>query len=174
MTGQPLPSEASAAVSRNLRADRLKERIYVCFVALAVVLALHAQGDVDGWTAFGTLTVTVLGTLLAVLTADLLSHMVVHQRRMTRDEFAHALSTSLGTIGTIAVPAVLVVLAALGALPVERALMSSAFVLVLSLVVVSYLAIRRLPLRVWQKALALTAEAALGLLVIALQLLAHG
>jgi NitT/TauT family transport system substrate-binding protein len=57
----------------DFRADRLKERIYLTFTALAVVLALSSR-QAEPLEALFTLLVTVLGSLLAILLADLVSH----------------------------------------------------------------------------------------------------
>ena len=68
---------------RGQRADRLRERSYVTFTALAVVLVLRSEAEhMTARVAAGTLAVTVVATLLAVLVADVVrearrSHVVV-------------------------------------------------------------------------------------------------
>lgn len=158
---------------RRERAERLKERIYLTFAALAVVLALSTH-HAEAAEALRTLAVTVLGTLLAVFTADLVSHIVIHERIMTSQELRHALGTSFGAIGAVALPVVFLVIAAMGGWSTEAALRASAVALVLSLVVFGYLAVRRIALSWWQRLIALGAEAVLGLAVVGLQVLAHG
>ncbi len=61
------------------RAEVLKERIYITFTSLAVVLALSSH--VDEVTARGaavTLMIAVVGTLLAVFVADLVAYIAIH------------------------------------------------------------------------------------------------
>ncbi|HAN25481.1 MAG: hypothetical protein CMH36_00445 [Microbacterium sp.] len=160
--------------SRDERARALKERIYVTFAALAVVVTLASHGEHDALNALVTLLVTVLGTIFAVFTADVISHLVVHERLMSARELRSAAATSFGALGAVALPAVLLLVAALGAWPTFTALVAAAAALLLALVVIGYLAIRRLRLAWWQRLVALGAEALLGVLTAGLQLLAHG
>jgi hypothetical protein len=160
--------------TRQERADRLKERIYLSFAALAVVLALGSHPPDSAVQALATLIVTLLGTLLAVFTADVISHLVVHERGMTRREMRHALGSSFGALGAVTLPIVFLALSALGVWSVTAALLASTIALIVGLVVIGFLAVRRVPLRWWQRLLALGGEAVLGLAVVALQFLAHG
>ncbi|UOR01470.1 hypothetical protein MUN77_15280 [Leucobacter allii] len=162
------------APERAERAALLKERIYLTFAALAVVLTLGSHGHVEPGDAVVTLLVTVFGTLSAVFTADLISHIVAHGRLMTAAELRHAAVTTFGALGAVALPFVFLGISALGTWPVEHALRAAAAALVASLVAIGWIAVRRIPLSWWQRLVALGAEAALGLGVIALQLLAHG
>ncbi|MEU1972963.1 hypothetical protein ABZ477_15015 [Microbacterium sp. NPDC019599] len=160
--------------ARRERADRLKERIYLSFAALAVVLAINAHGHADPLDAFLTLLVTVLGTLLAVFVADIISFTVAHERPMNRAEFRHAVSASFGTLGAIAAPFAFLLLAVAGVWEIETALRASAIALIAALVVIGWVAVRRVKLTWWQRLVALGGEAVLALAVIGLQLLAHG
>lgn len=169
------PSFPPPALSAEERAEHLKERIYVTFTALAVVVTLRSEpGHVSGGTATSTLFITVLGTLLAVLTADLVSHLVVHAALPTAAEFRQMVGVSLGALSAVVVPLVLVGLAGLGVWSVAAALNASMVALLLALTAVGYLAARRIRLPWWQRLLVLLAEAALGVAVLALELLAHG
>ncbi|MEV7692787.1 hypothetical protein AB0N73_05595 [Microbacterium sp. NPDC089189] len=159
---------------REVRAERLKERIYLTFAALAVVLALAAHGPVDAVSALQTLAVTVFGTLLAIFTADIVSHLVVHERMVTRTELGHAFQTSFGALGAVVLPFAFLALAAFDVWDPTAALRASTIALVLALVVIGFAAVRRVRLHWWQRLIALGAEAVLGLAVIGLQVLAHG
>lgn len=159
--------------ARERRADRLKERIYLTFTALAVVLALGGHTSATAEQALTTLAITVAGTLLAVLVADLVSHLVAHERLPTLDELRHALASSVGTVGAVLLPFVFLGLATLGVWDTGRALRGSAVALIVSLVAVGYAAVRRVRLPIWQRLVVLGAEAVLGLGVIGLELLAH-
>lgn len=158
----------------ELRAAQLKERVYITFTALAVVLALRS--DVDRLTpgrAASTLAVAVVGTLLAVFLADVVAHITVHRALPDAHELRHMLIVVLGAAETLVLPVVLIGLAAVGVLTLDAALLSSVVVLVLTLVAVGWLAVRRLPLRPLQRGIVLLAEFALGLAVVGLELLAH-
>lgn len=156
------------------RADRLKERVYVTFAALAVVLTLRSHGEVTAGVAATTLLITVGGTLLAVLLADVVSHIAVHAALPTAAEARHIVAVCTGALGVLALPMLFVGLAASGSWTVDGALRASTIALVASLGVVGWLAVRRVALPAWQKLLVLVAEVALGVAVVALELLAHG
>lgn len=159
---------------RRARADQLKERIYLTFAALAVVLALGGHSEEDAGAALRTLAVTVFGTLLAVFVADVLSHLVVQERFMTAAEFRHALLSSFGALSAVTLPFVFLAIAAFGVWSTGAALRASAVALIVALVVIGLVAARSLQLQRWKRLILLGAEAALGLAVIGLQLLAHG
>jgi ABC-type amino acid transport system permease subunit len=156
------------------RGEQLKERVYITFTALAVVLALRA--DVDHETvggAAGTLTVAVIGTLLAVLLADVIAHITVHQALPTRAELRHMVAVVLGAAETLVLPLIVFGLSALGLFGLDVALTTTTAILVVTLVAVGYLAVRRLKLPLLQRLLVLLAESVLGLVVVGLELLAH-
>ncbi|MET0433917.1 hypothetical protein [Cellulomonas sp. Y8] len=156
------------------RADRLKERVYVTFAALAVVLTLRSHGDVTAGVAATTLLITVGGTLLAVLLADVVSHIAVHAALPTAAEARHMVAVCTGALGVLVLPMIFVGIAATGSWTVDGALRASTIALVASLGVVGWLAVRRVSLPGWQKLLVLAAEVALGIAVVSLELLAHG
>jgi uncharacterized membrane protein len=158
---------------REQRAEQLRERIYITFAALAVVIALDNHG-VGAAEALGTLVVTVLGTLLAVFVADVISHIVVQERMLTRPEMRHAVITSFGALTAVILPAVFLILAIVGVWSTDAALRVSSIALVAALVVIGYTAIRRIRVTWWKRLLALGAEALLGLVVVGLQVLAKG
>ncbi|MFI2557736.1 hypothetical protein [Nocardia farcinica] len=158
---------------RQVRADRLKERIYVTFTALAVVLALRAHQHIDAGRALFTLLLTVAATLSAVFTADVVAHLVVHERLPTRAEVARALHTVAGGLGAVAVPTVFLLLAVAEVWSVHAALRACTIALIVALVAIAYPAVRRTTLTTTQRVLVLGGEAALGTAVIALQTLAH-
>ncbi|HEY0216646.1 MAG TPA: hypothetical protein VGC57_09660 [Cellulomonas sp.] len=156
------------------RAERLKERVYVTFAALAVVLTMgsHVEEITTG-EATTTLLITVGGTLLAVLVADVVSHMVVHAALPVGAELRHMLRVSVGSIGAIGVPLVFLGVAAVGAWPVASALRASTIALLATLGAFGWAAVRRVPLPGWQRLVLLLAEVALGAAVVGLELLAH-
>lgn len=139
-----------------------------------MVLALASHGHVSVGEAASTLGVTVIGALLAMFTAELISHLVVHERMVTRAEIGHALLVARGGLEAVSVPFVLLAISALTGWDVEAALKASSIALVVVLVLFGYLAARRVPLTLLQRVAVLGGEALLGLAVIGLQILAHG
>ncbi len=162
--------------TKGRRAQALKERVYVTFSALAVVVALQSHGGqhVTAAEAARTLSITVAGTLLAVFVADLVSHLAVHATTPNRSELTTMARVTFGAAGAIILPLAFIGLAGLEAWDVGTALRAAAAALVATLVLVGYLAVRRLRLPWWQRLIALGAEAALGVTVIGMELMAHG
>ncbi|MEU7752306.1 hypothetical protein AB0B57_04640 [Micromonospora sp. NPDC049101] len=153
--------------------DSLREGIYVTFTALSVtlVVASHPGTPVE---ALLVLLVTTTGTVVAALTADVLSHLAVHDRFLNGPELRHALRASLGSLVTVVAPLVLLGASALGAWPVTPALRVSAAALLATLVTVAAVAIRGIRVPWWQRTLFLLTLGVAGLLVVWLQTLAHG
>jgi hypothetical protein len=81
--------------------------------------------------------------------------------------------TSFGAVGSIGLPLIFLGLAALDVWSAETALRASEIALIAALVGIGWAAIRKLELRWWQRVLALGGEAAIGLAVVGLQVLAH-
>ncbi|MCA9833354.1 MAG: hypothetical protein KC435_05370 [Thermomicrobiales bacterium] len=156
------------------RAAALKERIYLTFASLAVVIALTTHGHAEAGPAARTLAVTVFGLLLSMFVADVVSHIVVHETFPTRAEFGHMVRTTFGAVGAVTVPFVLLAIAHFTDWDAVSALKWSAGWLLVSLVGIGFLAVRKLELTFLQKLIVLGAEAGLGFIVISLQILAHG
>ncbi|MGW5240041.1 hypothetical protein ACWEOW_14005 [Monashia sp. NPDC004114] len=166
-----LPAEAE----NRRRAETLKERIYVTFTSLAVVLALGSHADeVTPGSAAATLAITVTGTLLAVFVADVVAHIAVHASLPSADEFRHMLRVSIGSISVIALPLIFLAFAGAGVWETERALRASTYALGASLIAIGYLAVRRVRLPLRQRLIVLFAEFGLGVAVVLVELLAHG
>ncbi len=169
------PSAASERDSPENRAAKLKERIYISFTALAVVLALRSHSEhLELATAASTLAITVAGTLLAVFVADLLSHLAVHAVLPTRAELRHMVGVSVGALGAVVLPFAFLGASWAGWMEVPTALQAGAIALVVALVIIARVAVRRTRLPKWQRFLLLLGVAGLGFAVVALELLAHG
>lgn len=162
------------APTRESIAVHLRERIYVTFASLAVVLTLgvHAE-DLGAGAAALSLAVSAAGTVVAAYAADLISHVVVHGAFPDRSEGRSMRSASLGAFTVIALPLLAVGLAALGVWSVQTALAIGAALLVATLCLVTWLGVRRAErLSTAQKVAALVGLTLLGLIVVGLKLLA--
>jgi len=157
------------------RAEALKERVYVTFTGLAVIIAMqsHSNGLAVGEAA-ATLAIAVVGTLLAVFVADLVSHIAVHQTLPTRAELGAMVRVSFGAFAAVVLPLVFIAAAAFELWSIDAALRASIVALVVSLILIGYLAVRRVPMAWWKRLIVLGAEFVLGLGVVGLELLAHG
>lgn len=163
------------AQTRARRAASLKERIYVAFTALAVIIALRAHDEhPDAGLALGTLAITVAATVCAVYVADLLSHMVVHSRVPGRAEHRHMVASTLGAATVALPPLVCILLAALGLYGASSGLLAAMLITIATLAAIGLLAVRRLAVPRLQRIAILAGEAVLAVGVIALELLSHG
>jgi hypothetical protein len=166
---------ATGAITPEQRAEVLKERIYVTFTSLAVVMALSSHADeLTPGSAAVTLLIAVVGTLLAVFVADLVAHIAVHTALPDRAELAHMISVSTQALAVIVLPMIFVGLAGVGVWEVATALRASTIALIVSLVGIGYLAVRRVRLPLGQRLIVLFAEFVLGIAVVLLEPLAHG
>jgi ABC-type phosphate/phosphonate transport system permease subunit len=170
-----MPSESPVATAEH-RAEALKERVYVTFTSLAVVLAMqsHSTEHLGAGEAASTLSITVIGTLLAVFVADVVSHLAVHATVPTAAEIRRMAAVSFGAFATVVLPLVFIGFAGLDSWSVDTALRASTIALTVSLIAIGFLAVRRVKLAWWQRLVVLGAEFAVGAAVVGLELLAHG
>lgn len=156
------------------RAEALKERVYVAFAALAVTVALERDaGYATAGRAALTLLLTVVGTVLAMFVASLIAHMIQHGTLPSAAEMLHLLRVNFGSVGVLAVPLAILGLSALDIVAVGSALRWIAAALIATLLVVTFLAVRRLSVDPWAKALVLAVMASLGVAVLGVELAAH-
>ena len=167
-------SEGEAERRVRLRADALKERIYITFTALAVTVAFERDAEhLTVGTAAATLAMTVLGTLLAVFIADVIASMTRDQALPSPSELSSMLYVSLGSMRVIIAPTIILGFSAFGGLALPDALRLIAIVLVATLVIVSLIAVLRLRIAAWQKIVVLAEVAGLWLAVLAIELSVH-
>jgi hypothetical protein len=155
-------------------AERLRERVYVTFAALAVILTLlaHAHGLTAG-TAAGSLTITAVGTVAAAWLAELIAHLAAHGGFPDRKHLGAMTRTSGSALVTILFPLLALLAAGIGWWEVTTALRVGVGVLIGTLVVIAWLGVRRTALPWPARILALGMLAALAVGVVALKLLAH-
>lgn len=171
---QEIEPASPLSPSARHRAASLKERVYIIFTTLAVVLALRSHADeTTPAAAAATLSIVVIGSLLGILVADLLSHLAVHSTLPTPEELRQMVAISVGALSVLVTPLILLLAAGLGILSTAAALSWAVVVLVVTLLVVGYLAIRRLDIPLRHKAAIMLAEVVLSLLVIGLEFVAH-
>ncbi|MBW9109424.1 hypothetical protein [Microbacterium ureisolvens] len=150
-----------------------KERVYATFTGLAIVLVVSAGEHAEADHAFFALVLGVIGITAAGFVSDVVSHLAVHQEFPSRAEFAVLLRVAGGALSTMIVPGILLLLAWFDLMELATSLRISSIVYIATLGVIGWVAVRRARLSWGQKLLALGILLALGLLVIALQTLAH-
>ena len=176
-TSAPAPVERpdeTGHTELEQHAERLKERVYVTFTALAVLIALgtHAHEETPGKAAL-TLFITVAGVLMASFCADLVAHTVVHQGLPHRAELRHLLRVTGGALSAVTVPLLLIGAAGLGWMHLDAALRVGQIVLVVTLGLLAWIALRRVKLPLWQRLLMVVALIAIGALAVGLEIAAH-
>lgn len=168
-----LPANATEQERREA-GDRLRERIYATFTALAVLMALNAHEEhPEPLTVLWTLLISVVGVLLAGLASDLVSHMIVHSTLPSGRELRHMLAVASRALGVLAVPAGALLLANAGTMEMRGAMTTAIVALIASLAVVARIAVSRTGLPGWKQLVVLIAIVALGVLVVFLEQLAH-
>ena len=170
-------SDERAEVSRPLvhvgHGDRLRERIYVTFTALAILMAMNGHGELDSPTVLWTLVISVIGVLLAGLASDLVSHMIVHSTLPAAKEFGHMLAVSSRALGVLVVPLISVGLAVFDVIADRTGMTIAIVALIASLAVIARIAVARTGLSGWRQLAALLVIVALGVLVVFLEALVH-
>lgn len=167
-----LPADATEEERREA-GDRLRERIYVTFTALAILMAMNAHGELDSPTVLWTLVVSVVGVLLAGLASDIVSHMIVHSRLPTAKEFGHMAAVSSRALGVLVVPVIAVALAVFDVIEARTGIVVAIAALILALAVIAWIAVARSGLSGWRQLIALAVLVALGVLVVFLEALVH-
>lgn len=154
---------------------RLRERVYVTFTALAVLLAFgsHLSGT-TALTVASALTIAAVGAVLAGFVSDTIAHLAVHGNLPDLKGMRHLIAVSVGALASIVLPLILLALAHFEVISVELAVRLGVWSLALALGVIAYIAVARSLLPFWKKAAVFVVEIAFAGLVIAVELLAHG
>ncbi|GEE02935.1 hypothetical protein nbrc107696_33810 [Gordonia spumicola] len=152
----------------------LKERVYVAFTGLAIVLAM-SFGESDHRSsqyAFTALLLGVVGVTSAASASDVIAHLAVHKEFPDRHELFVITKTTLGALSSAVVPAALIGLSWLGVFSIDTALLLAGLTFVVALGVVVWLAVRNADITGEQQLAALAIILGIGLLVLAAQVLA--
>ncbi|MFJ9083843.1 hypothetical protein ACIRL3_15580 [Streptomyces sp. NPDC102384] len=152
--------------------ERLKERIYASLTLLAVLVGLAQGGHATHKGATVAVTATALGLWLATLVADMQAHPVVHGRRSTRHEIRHELFTSSPLLTSAIGPLLLIGVSALGAVDLTTALWIAAGSEVLTLALWGFVGGRRAGVGPLHAVVTSALNAAIGLSVVFVKLLA--
>ena len=169
-----MPDTRRPQPTREERAAHLKESIYLTFAALSVTLAISMHGGVSAAAALSTLAVTLGGTVLAVFTADVLAHTVVHGELISRHQLGYAVRPSFGALSSVTLPFIFLGIAWITGWDVENALLASAVAMTAALVLICWNTVRKVGLTWKQQVILLGVEAALAGAVIGLQVVSHG
>jgi len=156
------------------RAGILRERLYITFTSIAVIIVILRHEHVSPAQAALTLLVAVLGTVTAGFLSEVISYNLVRHRPAVAQEWRHLFQIAWGGLVVIVLPLILILCAQLGWIPLEGALRGSLLVLVTSLAAFGLLAFRPMHVPTWRKAVGLASLVAGAFLVIGLELLAHG
>ncbi|MGV9709476.1 hypothetical protein ACWDTI_02265 [Gordonia sp. NPDC003424] len=153
----------------------LKERVYVTFTGLAIVMVLYnTPGLHDARHASAVLLSGLLGVTVAAFASDLIAHLAIHQSYPRGRELVHLINISLGALSLAIVPLVLLGLAWTDVLALSIALIISAYLYIAILGGVVWAAVRRSHLTTGQKLLTSAMILALALVVVVIQIFAHG
>jgi hypothetical protein len=153
----------------------VKERIYVTFIGLAVLLGINTHAaETEPLAAVASLVIAAVGAGSAGLVSEIIAHLAAHGTLPTAAEFRHQVRVSLGALATVILPVLALLLAVAGLVPVQTALTIAIAIMAITLGAVGYLSVFRSSLRWWAKLAVFFALVVFGLVVILVQLLAHG
>ena len=154
----------------------LKERIYVTFIGLAVLLALTGHGaETDALTAVTSLVIAAVGAGLAGLISEIVAHLAVKGSLPDAAEIRFLVRVSAGALATVIIPVVILLFAVAGVLDAQLALTIAVWVMAITLGAIGYLAVFRAKNLPWWTKLAVFGGLLLfGVVVVGVQLLAHG
>lgn len=168
------PPRTEHSEAPEARAARLKERVYVTFTALAVLIALTSHGGAPSpGPAVLSLLVTTIGILFAGFVADIISHATVRSSLPTASELRHMANVSVGALGAIVGPMILLALAQLGVIETNFALYAGQGLLVAALAFFGLLALHRMQLGPLRTIVLTGILAGIGILAVLLELFAH-
>jgi hypothetical protein len=161
-------SESSTAV------PALREHVYATLIGLSTVLLRLPEAEVMGVpTAAVTFAATVGGLWAAHVFADLVAHSVVRNRPPTGAESRHIAFVSGRILVVATPPALFLGIAGLGWWTLKTALIMSAAALMLTLAVISVLAVRSAPLHPMVKMMVVAGELMVGTAIVLVETLAH-
>ncbi|WAZ23322.1 hypothetical protein STRCI_004659 [Streptomyces cinnabarinus] len=152
--------------------ERVKERVYATITMLAVLVGLAQNTHTRYSTATVFIACTALGLWLATLVADFQAHRVVHQRLPDRAELRHLLYVTSPLLSSAAGPLVMIVLSAFGLFHLSTALWIAVGVDIASLAAWGFVGGRRMGSGVVPSIVAAVVDAAIGLGVVMVKVVA--
>ena len=171
--------EADAAATREGElgvegAERLRERVYGAVSVIAALAAtLYANKSQGAGSVVVTLADTVGALFLASLFADVTAHVAEHQAPPDRAIIRSLLKSRSQILAAAALPIVLLVAAGLGWWQLSTAIGWAVAAEIATLGGVGVLAVRGTTLPLAVKTAVVLAEVLLGLLIVAVKVLAH-
>ncbi len=154
---------------------RIRERVYIAFTGLAVLLAFGAHAEEAGaWTIAAALLIGVLGAVLAGFFADVIAELAVGARLPSARAMAGFIGVSGSALTTAVVPLAVLAAAGIGWLDVTTALVFAVGAMALGLAAVAFAAVARAELPWWAKLAVFAGELVFAAIVIVVKLLAHG
>ncbi|MCS5736155.1 hypothetical protein [Herbiconiux daphne] len=154
---------------------RVRERIYVTFTGLAVLLAFGVHvDDTDPWTVAIALLIGVIGAVLAGFFADVIAELAVDGRLPSAKAMARYIGVSASGLATAVVPLGFLVAAGIGLLDLGIAIFVAITTMAFGLGVIAFAAVARARLPWWAKLAVFVGELVFAAVVIVVKLLAHG
>ncbi|MBX7434237.1 hypothetical protein JDV09_19330 [Mycobacterium sp. Y57] len=153
----------------------LRERLYGAISCLATlaVLTRYTGDETSGWARMIDVAVALGGLWLASLLSDWVAHMSVHSRAPQGVERLRMLQASGQILQAGVLPLGALALAGIGVYDTDTAVWIAQWILVVELALIALLAVRKTELPWWRQVMMVVLLAGVGLLVIAVKVLAH-
>lgn len=153
----------------------LRERLYgaiSCLGTLAVLTRYDTE-TTSAWARVLDVAVAMGGLWAASLFADILAHLSVHGRAPRGREAMRVFQASGQILQAAFLPLLVLVVAGIGLLSTSTAMWIARWLLVAELGLIALLAVRRTELPWWQKVLTVAGLIGVGVLVVAIKIIAH-
>ena len=153
----------------------LRERLYGAISCLATlaVLARYTDERTTGWVRVVDIAVAAGGLWAASLLAELIAHIGAEGHPPRGTAAVTILRSSSQILEASVAPAIILGAAAVGWVPTTTAMWGAMWFLVGELALITWLAVRRTGLPLWQRVLATLTLAAIGAAVVAVKMLSH-
>jgi hypothetical protein len=167
------PEESDAPVEHVVA--MLRERLYGAISCLATlaVLTRYTEDDTNAWSRMIDVAVTMGGLWAASLLADWVAHLSVHERAPRGPEWWRMVQASGQILQASVLPLAALATAGIGLLDTDTAMWVAKWILVGELGLITLLAVRRTALPWWQQIVTVLLLTGVGVLVIAVKILAH-
>ena len=166
--------EAMLVSNRESVANVLRERIYATLTGIATLVVLIQQdASISAWRVAGTLALTMGVLWIASLVSDFIAAAATHSTDPGDERESDILHVAGQSIETMLIPLIVILLSLTRIWSVRTGMILAVVAMVLTIVGVSWLAVRRSSFGFWTRVGIMVVELALALAVVVAKMLEH-